>query len=323
MRNPGSPAFTPRGILKNPHLQTLLPTLLNHTDATILKKERFELPDSDFVDCYWHTFPEERHKSPIITLFHGLAGSWRSPYIRRAMRMLGNLGYSVVLMHFRGCSGSPNRLPCSYHSGDTADAKIWLEALNRRYPTHPLYGVGYSLGANMLLKLLGEWQESTLLQKAVAVSAPMQLDLCADRMNQGFSRLYQKHLLHHLKRDLLQKYDRFDMERIIGLKRAEVHKLNSFWEFDDAYTAPVHGFANAAEYYQQSSARQYLRMITIPTTIIHALDDPFMTPDVLPHTSELAPSVDLKIFDYVGFVEGSIHGPHYRLEALIADALSK
>jgi predicted alpha/beta-fold hydrolase len=311
-------------IYQNPHIQTLYPALFSHPPAPEVEIERFELDDGDFVDCYWHRRPDAQTKA-IVTLFHGLAGSFASPYIRRAMYALAAKGFSVVLMHFRGCSGEPNRLPRSYHSGDTEDAKAWLSTLHRRYEDLPLYAVGYSLGGNMLLKLVGEWQEASLLQKAVAVSAPMDLALCADRMERGFSRLYQYHLLRRLKTDLLQKYTLHDMENIIGLTPNEVQKLKTFREFDDAYTAPIHGFKDAAHYYRSCSAKGYLSTIKTETLIIHAADDPFMTEAVVPKPQALSPSTRLHLLPHgghVGFVKGSFLKPRYWLEEAIVSFLA-
>ncbi len=316
--------FYPAPLLQNPHLQTLYPALMPKAPLPAFETEVFELSDGDFLDIYWAKKPDTNTKA-IITLFHGLAGSYRSHYIRRIIPVLIESGFSVVLMHFRGCAGRPNRLPRSYHSGDTADAVSWLQHLRQHYPHTPLYAVGYSLGANMLLKLLGESRENAPLQKAVAVSAPMQLDICANRMNRGFSRLYQHHLLTHLKRDLVAKYERFDMQKLLGITIEDVYKINSFWEFDDRYTAPVHGFASAKEYYRIASARQYLQTIQKETLIIHALDDPFMTKEVLPDTHALSPAVRLHLQQHgghVGFVGGTPLRPHYWLEAAIADFLN-
>ncbi len=316
-------SFSPAKVCRNPHLQTLYPALFSRPPYLKVTVERFELPDGDFVDCYWHTKPEERTKG-IVTLFHGLAGSFRSPYIRRAMHALAQNGFSVVLMHFRGCSGEPNRLPRSYHSGDTADARMWLQTLQKRHPSLPLFAVGYSLGGNMLLKLLGEWGGESPINRAIAVSAPIDLALCADRMERGFSRFYQYHLLRQLKADLLQKYRMHDMQRHIGLTPDDVKKLRTFREFDDTYTAPIHGFRDAAHYYATASAKEYLSTITTATCIIHAADDPFMTEAVIPSEDTLSPATRLCVQPHgghVGFVGGTLLKPHYWLEEAIVTFL--
>jgi uncharacterized protein len=240
------------------------------------------------------------------------------------MHVLNKEGFNSVLMHFRGCSGKMNRLARSYHSGDTADAKAWITTLQRRYPDSALFSIGYSLGGNMLLKLLGEWGQASPLSAAVSVCAPLQLDLCADQMNQGFSRFYQQRLLKLLKQRLSDKYKKHDMQSLIGISEKEVRQLNSFWAYDDVYTGPIHGFSSAADYYQQSSSRQYLAAISTKTLIIHALDDPFMSAEILPDKNELSAQVQLEVHEHgghLGFVSGHFLKPQYWLENHICQYL--
>ena len=225
-------------------------------------------------------------------------------------------------MHYRGTSGKENSLPRSYHSGDSADALAYLSSLKQRYKKAKLFAVGFSLGANMLLKLLGEEANNSPLDGAVAVSAPMQLDICAKSMNRGFSKFYQKNLLKDLNKSLDKKYDKHNMQALINLKREDIKNLKTFWEFDDAYTAPIHGFTSAQDYYTLSSAKQFLKYIKTPTLIIHSLDDPFMTPEVLPKESEVSKSVTLEISEkggHVGFIAGSALKPEYWLEDRIVE----
>lgn len=307
--------------LSHRHLQTIFPALFRRQARPETEIERFELNDGDFVECYWHQRPAEESKIPIVILFHGLEGSFKSPYIQGIMNRLKKDGLSSVLMHFRGCSGKMNRLPRSYHSGDTADAKEWIESLQQRYPESPLFAIGFSLGGNMLLKLLGEWQKLSPLRAAVSVSAPLQLDICADQMKQGFSRFYQYLLLKSLKQRLLNKFAQHDIESLLGFNKQKVRQLNSFWAFDDIYTGPVHGFKSASDYYQQSSSKQYLKNITTKTLIIHALDDPFMSPEILPDKDTIPENVQLEVSTcggHLGFVSGHIFKPEYWLEKRIS-----
>lgn len=318
--------FTPSPFLKNGHLQTIFPTLFSSVGELKVEREIFELYDGDEVECVWHKKPKLNSNQPIIILFHGLAGSFNSPYIKRAMDQFDRVGYSVVLMHFRGCSNIPNRLPRSYHSGDTEDAKSWILYLKKKFPTNPLIAIGYSLGGNMLLKLLGEWGEDSPLLFAVAVSAPMQLESSANSINRGFSKIYQYRLMHSLKKQLEVKYSQFDMESLIGLKRENIQKLKTFWEFDEAYTAPIHGFKNAKDYYQKSSSKQFLKDIKTKTLIIHARNDPFMNDEVIPKSSELSNSIQLEVYDHgghVGFVGGKKFGFEYWLESRILEFIKK
>ena len=314
--------FKPALGLANGHLQTLFPALFSKPENPQVEVEILELPDDDFVECIWHKKPTLGDNPPIMILFHGLAGSFESPYIKRAMRALGEKGFAVVLMHFRGCGEEMNRLPRSYHSGETGDAKSLIVHLQKQYHDSPLYAIGYSLGGNMLLKLLGELGEACPLKAAMVVSAPMQLDSSANYINKGFSKLYQHRLMRLLNQSLEKKYDYHDMEKLIGLKREDVKKLRSFWEFDDVYTAPIHGFKDAKEYYAKSSSKQYLKDITTSTLIIHAFDDPFMGDEVIPNEEELSSSIKLELYPtggHVGFVSGSIFKPHYWLESRMLD----
>jgi len=316
--------FKPALGLANGHLQTIFPTLFSKSHVSKIEREIFELVDGDFVECLWYQKPKVDEKRPIITLFHGLAGSFDSPYIQRAMHRFAKAGFSVVVMHFRGCGKEPNRLPRSYHSGDTGDAKAWIEHLQKTYHDTPLYAIGYSLGGNMLLKLLGEWGDASALEAAIAVSVPMQLESSANKMNSGFSRLYQYRLMKALNKSLEEKYNYHDIEKLIGLKKEEVKNLSNFWEFDDAYTAPIHGFKDAKEYYAKSSSKQYLKDITTKTLIVHAFDDPFMSEDVIPTEEELSPTITFELYPcggHVGFVAGTIFKPHYWLETRILNFL--
>ncbi|SFV64014.1 Hydrolase, alpha/beta fold family functionally coupled to Phosphoribulokinase [hydrothermal vent metagenome] len=317
-----SPApFIPAFGLGSGHAQTLYPALCRREVAPQIDRERFELDDGDFVDCFWHKRDDIESSRGIVVLFHGLEGSFDSPYIQGMMRRLGEDGYSSVLMHFRGCSGEDNRLHYSYHSGKTDDAKAWIEELMGRYPNSPIHTIGYSLGGNMMLKLLGEYSDTSPIKSAISISAPLRLDICADRIDRGFSKIYQKHLMRSLTKSLVSKYERHDMESYIGIDADSVKTIETFWEFDDIYTARVNGFSSAQEYYSASSAIGYLKDIKIPTLIIQALDDPFMTPEILPKKEEISSSIELEVYPHgghVGFVSGTIYRPIYWLEGRIS-----
>ena len=313
--------FKPAFGLKNRHLQTLYSSFFRKQIILNTSVEVFELSDGDFVECFWCEKPPCDNRD-IVILFHGLEGSYKSSYIQGVMNSLKKVGISSVLMHFRGCSGKINRLPRAYHSGDTADAKEWIEYLAKQYPSSKLHAVGYSLGGNMLLKLLGEWGDRSPLVSAVSVSAPMQLDISANTINRGFAKLYQKHLLKHLKNSLHKKYQNHNIKELINFDKKEIKNIKTLWGFDNIYTAKIHGFGTAKEYYRRSSAKQYLRYIKTPTLIIHANDDPFMTKEVLPNKSEISDSIKLEIYPHgghVGFISGTVLKPIYWLENKIAE----
>jgi len=312
--------FSPPFLLKNRHLQTLYAPFFRKQNKKLkFEIEHFELDDGDFVECYWHN-AKPTDKRPIVTLFHGLAGSYKSPYILGLMIALEKAGFASVVMHFRGCSGKENLLPRSYHSGETADAKAWIDYLNVKYKTNPLHAVGFSIGGNMLLKLLGEEQKKSLLVSAVSVSAPMDLAVCAEVISKGFASNYEGHLLNPLKITLKKKFDTFNMNKLLILKKEKIDGIKSIEEFDEKYTAPIHGFKSAQEYYKKCSSKQFLKYIAVPTLIIHSLDDPFMDERVLPKENELSPSVNFELSPHgghVGFVTGSLFKPRYWLEERI------
>ncbi|CAA6816782.1 MAG: Hydrolase, alpha/beta fold family functionally coupled to Phosphoribulokinase [uncultured Sulfurovum sp.] len=311
--------FKPSFFLKNAHIQTLYAPLLRKPVRPKVEIERFELADGDFLDAYWHkTKPKDER--PIVILLHGLTGSFYSPYIQGIMSALDNKGFHAVLMSFRACSGEDNRLARSYHSGDTADVKAWINHVHKNYPNNKLYAIGYSIGGNVLLKLLGEEKNNLALEATVSVSAPMDLAVCAEVISKGFAKNYEKHLLKPLIASLKRKYNTFNMETYLTLKENEIDTIKTIEAFDEHYTAPMHGFKSAKDYYTQSSSKQFLKHISIPTLILHALDDPFMDERVLPSHHELSSKITLELSPYgghLGFVSGSLFKPSYWLEERI------
>lgn len=308
--------FKPAWWLRNSHAQTLFATLTRRIKAPVDRVERFELPDGDFIDLAWAEnglSPD----APLVILLHGLGGGVNSRYVPGLLREFNQCGWRGVLMHFRGASHEPNRLLRAYHSGDTADVDYLLNALNAREPHVKKAIVGVSLGGNVLLKWLGEKGPQSLVQAAVAVSVPFQLRMAADRMNKGMSRIYQAHLLKKLRQVFSQKKQQFDPLPLFE----NLQSLRCFWTFDEEVTAPLHGFNNVHTYYRQASSRQYLRNISTPTLVIHALDDPFMTPEAIPTEKELSDNVTLEISTkggHVGFIAGPIMGkPVYWLDRRI------
>ena len=236
------------------------------------------------------------------------------------MNALEQQGFASLLMHFRGCGEKENLKPRAYHSGETGDAKAFIEHLHKTYPNNPLHAVGFSIGGNMLLKLLAEWGSDAPLHSAVSVSAPLRLDICANTIEKGFARVYQNYLLKPLKVTLLKKYKKFEMQKYIGKDEEAIKNLKTIRAFDDAYIAPMFGFNSAQDYYEQCSARQYLKDIRTKTLIIHAKDDPFMSEEVIPSDDELSEFITLEVSEHgghVGFVSGSFSKPKYWLEGRV------
>lgn len=300
--------FIPAWWLPNSHIQTIYPRFANRAPADIDFMERFELSDGDFIDLAW-AVRGLSVDAPLVILLHGLGGGLQSTYVAGLLRSFNVAGFRAVLMHFRGASDEPNRHPRAYHSGETADLNELLEKLNQREPLTQKAVVGISLGGNVLLKWLGEQGRQSLIQAAVAVSVPFQLAKVAERMNQGFSRVYQAHLLNKLRTVFLNKLDTVNRE--MPLSKEDLMSIKTMFEFDERITAPLHGFKNAAAYYQEASAIHYLTGIATPTLVIHALDDPFMVPDVVPGEALLSQDVLLEWSMKGGHV-GFIAGEHFR-----------
>lgn len=315
-------SFKPAWWLPNAHAQTIYPTLGRRLPPTISKVEVIELPDGDFLNLSWST-GQLAADTPLVVILHGLSGGVNSAYVARFMRAFNARGWRAVLMHFRGSGEQVNRLPRAYHSGDTADLDFVMNRLQEQEPATLKALVGVSLGGNVLLKWLGEQKEKATVQAAVAISVPFVLSQVANRMNQGFSKVYQRHLLQQLKQFYARKEIALINPPEVFKKIANCH---CFWTFDHQVTAPLHGFSGAHSYYRQSSCRPFLRAITVPTLIIHAKDDPFMTPDVIPTEEELSDSVSLELSakgGHVGFVTGSIIGkPVYWLDERIANYIA-
>ncbi|MDT8387145.1 MAG: hydrolase [Thiogranum sp.] len=309
---PEHSSFRPAWWLPGPHLQTLFPHLFRSRRLPVLRRQRIELPDGDFLDIDW-TKPQA---GPRILLLHGLEGSARSHYAAGLLRSLAAQGFEAGLLYFRGCSGSPNRLARSYHSGETGDLNTVVECL-RAQSARPLYVVGFSLGGNVLLKWLGENPDQSLVEKAVAVSVPFRLSDAAGRLDRGLSRFYQLHLLKKLRQSTLQKASRINLP----VKTGQLSRLKSFREFDNEITAPLHGFLDADDYYHRSSSYSFLSRIQSATLILHSGDDPFMTRAAVPGPESLGPGIQLELLNsggHVGFVAGVYPWkPHYWIDERI------
>lgn len=240
------------------------------------------------------------------------------------MQALLKKKFQVAVMHFRGCGGIPNLLPRAYHSGDSEDPRWLAQQLHSQYPSTPLMAVGYSLGGNVLLKWLGEDGENSPLTAAVSISAPLDLHLSSRRMNVGFSKVYQRHLLASLKETLHRKAKNPKLAE--GMPPLNLSKIfSNFREFDDYFTAPLHGFSGVDDYYTRASSRPFLKHIARPTLIIHSKDDPFVCPTAVPQKDDISSCVQLAISKrggHVGFVGGSLWRPEYWLDTAIPEYLT-
>jgi uncharacterized protein len=313
-------SFKPLWWLRNRHLQTLFPTLVRQRLAMPnVEPERIELSDGDFLDCFWSSknIPKQ---APLVILLHGMGGNIQSSYVRILFNAFQQMGFRAVLLHFRCAGDEPNRLPRTYHASDTKDLDDFIHCLNQREPNTKKAIVGISLGGNVLLKWLGEKGGGAGIDRAIAVSVPFDLENLVNKLNKGFSRMYQKHLIQKLRNLYAKK-----KHQALPFRIQDLQHLKTFWEFDEITTAPLHGFSSAKAYYRASSCLPYLKAIQVPTLIIHALDDPFMTPHCIPTESQLSPSVILELAKnggHVGFVSrDKKHQPAFWLGLRIPEFL--
>ncbi|GAA5178337.1 MULTISPECIES: hydrolase [Halomonadaceae] len=297
--------------LGNRHVQTLLPRL-RPLAALERDVEILDLPDGDFVELAWVRPAPLADDAPLFVLFHGLEGSFDSPYARDLLGMASRLGWRALLMHYRGCGQAPNRLPRAYHSGDTADAYWLIGQLALRYPRATKVAAGVSLGGNMLAKLVAEQGGDGLdLAGAIVISAPLDLAASADALNSGFARFYQRHLLKTLRAKIAAKMASGPLP--INLAASQLERLDSFWAYDNEVTAPLHGFTSASDYYHRASAGRLLGDIELPMLILHADDDPFMPSDLFSRLPMASDAVRIEVArqgGHAGFIEtrgGRLH----------------
>ena len=318
-----SAEFIPMRGFSNCHLQTMLPRLFRRQVKFAPYWQRLELPDGDFVDLAWSEAPAQARHKPRLVVFHGLEGSLNSPYAHGLVEAAQKRGWLGVVMHFRGCSGEPNRMHRIYHSGETEDASWFLRWLQREFGHAPTAAVGYSLGGNMLACLLAKEGNDLPVDAAVIVSAPFMLEACSYHMEKGFSRVYQRYLLNLLKANAARKLAAYPGTLPINL--AQLKSVRRIREFDDLITARIHGYADAIDYYRQCSAMPMLNRIAKPTLIIHAKDDPFMDHQVIPKPESLPPQVEYQLTEHgghVGFIGGTLLHPQMWLESRIPDWLT-
>lgn len=320
-----SAPFKPAWWLPGPHLQTLWGPFCRRRARLERSRERLWLADGDFLDLDWHG--PHQADAPLVAIFHGLTGSSDSHYVVGLQQRLAEQGWASAAVNWRGCSGEPNLLPRAYHSGASDDVVEVIAHLQACRPLAPLFAVGYSLGGNVLLKYLGESAGDCPLQAAVAVSVPFRLDECADRIGEGFSRIYQSHFMRGLVAYVRAKRERFRdkglSEHLATLEQlGPLEDMRTFWDFDGRITAPLHGFSDAHDYYRRASSRYYLGQIRVPTLLIQSEDDPFVYPRSLPDADELSASTRFERLPrggHVGFVGGPPWAPRHYLEERIPE----
>lgn len=313
--------FVPVRYLRNPHVQTLAGALWPVGRMPEYRRERLELADSDFIDLDWI----DRGSSHCVIICHGLEGSSKARYMRRMARLLAHSGWSVVAWNYRGCSGLPNRLLRAYHSGDTPDLHTVVSHAATRHRSLAL--VGFSLGGNLVLKYAGESSLPPAVKCLCAVSAPVDLaSSVAALEGRRLSRPYLRRMVRSLRGKITGKATAFGDQ----IDLTDIHKVRDFSVFDERFTAPLHGFCNAREYWQKCSARFVLANITIPSLLINACDDPFLGDGCFPRAEAAASS---RFFfaspahgGHLGFIQsaGSVHSwAETRVQAFLSEYIDQ
>jgi predicted alpha/beta-fold hydrolase len=288
------------------HAQTIWPTFVRRPPVRY-RRERVSTPDGDFWDFDWLATSDGASSAPLVVLFHGLEGNSASQYARALMAALGDLGWRGVIPHFRGCSGERNRLARAYHSGDHEEIDRMLAAIRARVqPGTVIHAAGISLGGSALLNWLGRQggAAANMLTSAAAVSAPIDLTASGHDIDRGLNRIYAWHFLMTLKpksRLLARQFPtRVDETR--------VRRAYSMYDFDNAVTAPLHGFADTRDYWKRASSKPWLRQVTLPTLVLNAKNDPFIPGTSLPGPSEVSRSITLEQPEHGGHA-GFLVGP--------------
>jgi predicted alpha/beta-fold hydrolase len=309
----------PRGFT-NAHVQTIWPARTRKVDGVAYRRERIDTPDGDFLDLDWSEVGAER----VAVLSHGLEGSTGRSYMRGMARALNRRGWDVLAWNYRGCSGEPNRLLHAYHSGATDDLDVVVRHALEGGRYRRLALLGFSLGGNLTLKYLGERGRAAddRIRGAATFSVPCDLADSSAALARPTNRLYMAYFLASLRRKIKDKMALFPGQ----LDETGLGQIRDFQGFDDRYTAPLHGFRDAADYWARCSARPFIPDIRVPTLIVNAADDPFLGPSCYPIGEARAnPYVRLEVPDHgghVGFILFNREGDYWS-ELRAADFLEK
>ena len=262
---------------KNTHVNTILASIARNIPKLEYERERFELPDGDFIDLDWL---KENNSQKLVIVLSGLEGNSQKRYMRGAMSLFSKNGYHVVALNHRSCSGEDNRLLGTYHTGFTTDLRFLVERLTQEKKYDEIILVGYSLGGNVVLKYAGEESAyiNPTIKKVIGISVPTELGTSSKFFERYYNYVYMQKFFLTLKPKAKVKAQKFpgafNLQKVLAAK--------AFTDFDEHFTAPTHGFKNAIDYYTQSSSLPYLEKINIPTLLIIAKDDTFVSPESYP-----------------------------------------
>jgi predicted alpha/beta-fold hydrolase len=286
-------------------VRTLWGRFVRRPPVVHTRREQWETPDGDVLDVDRLDAP--RPDAPRLVLLHGLEGTARSHYARGMLAEARKRGWGADFLLFRSCGGALNRTRRFYHSGDTGDLDLVVTRIRHAFPNSPIVLAGFSLGGNVLLKWLAEHRDDAI-HAAAAISVPFDLARGARHIDKGFARVYQANFIASLKRKVYAKLERFpDL-----VDRQKLDAVRSIIEFDDLLTAPLHGFADADDYYTRSSALKVLKDVRVPTLLLSAMDDPFLPAAVLDDVRAVAQKNQALHVEFVergghvGFVSGTV-----------------
>lgn len=286
--------YTPPPFLFNAHLETIYPSLLRKVSLQPYQRERITTPDDDFLDLDWL----KQKSNKLIIISHGLEGNTQRAYIKGMARAGYQNGFDILAWNYRGCSEELNRALRFYHSGATDDLATVVEHANSLNQYEQIFLVGFSLGGNLTLKYLGEDRKRPAsLMKAATFSVPIDLGASCVKISQPSNWIYSQRFLKSLRKKVLSK-----SKLMKGLDTDSLSKIKTLREFDDYFTGPIHGFKDALDYYHQCSAIRFVKNIQLPTLLINAANDPFLSPECYPHTL-------LKGHPFITF-ESPEHGGH-------------
>lgn len=298
--------YTPPLFLFSPHLETIYPALLRKVTVQPFARERIATPDNDFLDLDWL----QQGSKNLVIISHGLEGNSQRAYIKGMAKVFFENGYDVLAWNYRGCSEEMNRQLRFYHSGATDDLNVVIDHAidNKKYTSLSL--IGFSLGGNITLKLLGEKISRKEITKAVAISVPMDLKTSCEKISRPSNWIYSYRFLKSLKTKIIRK-----ASLIPGLDISGIDRVRTLMQFDNRYTAPLHGFRDAIDYYTRCSSIHFLNDIKIPTLIVNTLNDPFLTKECFPSQAlENHPFVTLEILlrgGHVGFAQFNKNGLYW------------
>ncbi|BDW92181.1 alpha/beta hydrolase [Flagellimonas marinaquae] len=290
--------YAPPILFRNGHFSTIYSGIIRSVNGVVQNRERIALSDGDFLDLDW-SYAQSKSKK-LVVLLHGLEGDAQRPYITGSAKILNQNGYDCCAVNFRGCSGEPNIKYRSYHSGATEDLMNILDHILSTRDYKSIFLKGFSLGGNLLLKYLGEGNQiPTELKGAVAVSVPCNLHDSCKQLLSTKNILYAIRFKGNLLEKLRQKQAMFPEK----ISNADIKKIKTLMDFDDAYTSKAHNFKNALDYYEQCSSLQFLPNIQVPSLIINAKNDSFLGPDCYPVLeTDNNPNLHLEMPNYGGHV---------------------